>query len=65
MPERILKSRAVAAARKRLPIRRDKELEENLSYAAGSLAEAYRIGAEEAQSEIVARLAALPAEVGG
>lgn len=34
-------------------------METMLEFAAGSLSEAYRVGAEEAQSEIVNRLAAL------
>lgn len=34
----------------------ERQLEKQLDYAAGTLAEAYRIGAEEAQGEILARL---------
>lgn len=56
---RILASRAVAVARKRLPIINDKDLNEALDLAAGDMAEAYRIGAEEAQQRIVERLRAL------
>ncbi len=59
MATRILASRAISAARKRLPLLSERELEETLSYAADSMAEAYRIGAAEAQQEIVARLTRL------
>jgi hypothetical protein len=57
----INRNAAIRAATKRLPIRGDKALEANLEMAVGSLAEAYRIGAEEAQHEIAQRLMALPA----
>lgn len=56
---KILKSAAIRAATKRLPIRGDKALQENLEMAAGTLAEAYRIGAEEAQHEIARRIDAI------
>lgn len=69
MADRVLKSRALRAARAKLPIVGNKELQENLDFVVGgscsrctasrALAEAYRIGAEEAQREIVARIAAL------
>jgi hypothetical protein len=62
MAERILRSAAITAARKKLPIRRERELNEALEWAADSLAEAYRIGAEEAQGVIIGRLRKLPAE---
>ncbi len=52
-------SRAIKAAAKKIPILGDKQLNENLDFAADSMAEAYRIGAEEAQAEIVRRLRAL------
>jgi hypothetical protein len=55
----IPRSRALAAASKRLSFKSEKSMETMLEFAAGSLSEAYRIGAEEAQSEIVSRLAAL------
>jgi hypothetical protein len=55
----IPRSRALAAASKRLPFKSEKAMETILEFAAGSLSEAYRIGAEEAQSEIVNRLAGL------
>lgn len=60
MSETILRSAALKAARKRIPVVGDKKLEENLSFAAESKAEAYRIGVEEAQWEILGRIAALP-----
>jgi hypothetical protein len=60
--ERVLRSAALRAARKALPIRGDRALNAALEFAAGDLAEAYRIGAEEAQGQIVARLRALPTE---
>lgn len=57
--EHIARKDALRAVMKKLPIRGDKALNENLEMAAGSLAEAYRIGAEEAQFEIAARIRAL------
>ena len=67
--ERITKKQALRAARAKLPIRGDKALQENLDWITGGsclrctearvLAEAYRIGAAEAQREIVARIAAI------
>ena len=73
--ERITKSQALRAARAKLPILGDKKLQENLDFAVGgscsrctagrALAEAYRIGAEEAQREIVARIAAINARQNG
>lgn len=66
MTERITKKQALRAARAKLPIRGDKALQANLDLVIGgscqrctagkALAEAYRIGAEEAQREIVARI---------
>lgn len=62
---------AIRAASKRLPFRSEKAAQSYLEYAADSLAEAYRIGAEEAQGEIVRRLkilclpAAAPPPAGG
>lgn len=60
---RVLLSRVLHAAAKELPFRSDQAIEHNLSFAAGSLAEAYRIGAEEAQAEILRRLRALDPEL--
>ena len=60
MADTILRSAALKAARKRIPIVGDKKLRENLDFAAASKAEAYRIGVEEAQIEIISRIAALP-----
>lgn len=48
--------KAIKAASKRLPFASEKKQNEQLEWAAGSLAEAYRIGAEEAQGEILNRL---------
>lgn len=68
MAERILKSRALKAARAKLPLVGNKELQQNLDDVVGccsrcsdakALAEAYRIGAAEAQHEIARRIAAL------
>lgn len=41
--------KAIKAAGKRLPFASEKKQNEMLEYAAGSLAEAYRIGAEECE----------------
>lgn len=51
--------KAIRVASKKLPIVPDKRLNADLEWAADSLAEAYRIGAEEAQSEILKRLRGL------
>jgi len=51
--------RAINKARKRLPFLPEKKQNAMLEWAAGSLAEAYRIGAEEAQREIVGPLLAM------
>jgi hypothetical protein len=59
MSERITKMQALRAARARLPLRGDKAINENLSWFADSLAEAYRVGAAEAQQEIVRRIASI------
>jgi hypothetical protein len=59
MTERIPKSRALRVARSALPIRGNRVLQENLEFAAPTLAEAYRLGAREAQHAIVDRIAAL------
>lgn len=56
MSTKILLSKAISAARKPLRFLPAKQQEKNLEFACGSLSEAYRIGAEEAQSAIVNRL---------
>lgn len=48
--------KAKRAVAKRLSFKSEKQQNEMLAYAAGSLAEAYRIGAEEAQTEFLYRL---------
>lgn len=48
--------KAIRAAGKRLPFRTVKQQNELLEFAADDLADAYRIGAEEAQGVIIARL---------
>lgn len=55
--------KAISAAKKKIRILGDKALNSNLSYFCDSLAEAYRCGAEEAQSEIVGRLIELEAKL--
>lgn len=62
-PERITKAQAIRAVRAKLPIVGNKELEQNLECMTGSLAEAYRIGAEEAQFEIARRVERLVGKV--
>lgn len=69
MTERITKKQALRAARAKLPLLGNKALQANLDLVIGgscgrctesrALAEAYRIGAEEAQREIAARIAAI------
>lgn len=61
-PSRVL-GRAISAARKRIRILPEKKLNENLSYACGSLAEAYEVGVQEAQMDIVDRLLTLEAKL--
>ncbi len=58
-PKRLLASAVLRTARGRLSIIGDKELNENLEMAADNMAEAFRIGAQEAQAEIVRRLTVL------
>lgn len=48
--------KARVEAAKRLRFLPERQLEKQLDYAAGTMAEAYRIGAEEAQREILTRL---------
>lgn len=55
--------KALPETRKRIKVLSDRQLEANLEYAAGSMAEAYRIGVEEAQGEIESRLRALQAKL--
>lgn len=50
---------AIKAARKKIRVLSDKALNSNLDFACGSLADAYNVGVEEAQSEILGRLLAL------
>lgn len=57
--------KALKAAGKRLPFASEKKQNEMLEWAAGSMAEAYRIGAEEAQGEIIARLRKIKADEEG
>lgn len=47
---------AVKAVRKKIRVLGDKRLNKNLSFACGDLAEAYNVGVQEAQSEILDRL---------
>lgn len=51
--------KAISEAGKRLRFLPDRTMEKQLDYAAGTMAEAYRIGAEEAQGEIIQRLQVL------
>lgn len=60
MNETISRDKAVAAARKRLSFKRDKQIEEHAEWAGLSIADVYKCGAEEAQCEIVSRLRNLP-----
>lgn len=54
--------KAIREAGRKLPFASEKKQNEMLEWAAGSLAEAYRIGAEEAQCEIGRRLMVLRAK---
>lgn len=54
--------KAIKAASKRLHFKSEKQTEAMLEYAAGTMTEAYRIGAEEAQGEIIGRLMSLKRE---
>lgn len=56
--------RAIKAAQKKLPILRDKPLNQNLEMFCGDFAEAYRVGAQEAQEEIISRLRELSTSLG-
>lgn len=55
----IHRSDAMRVASKKLKFRSEKAIEETCDFAGMSLADAYKCGAEEAQGEIVNRLAAL------
>lgn len=48
--------KCIRAALRRIPFSSEKRQNQMLEFCAGSLAEAYRLGAEEAQQEIVSRL---------
>jgi hypothetical protein len=50
---------ALKLAKKKIRVLGDKQLNTNLDMFCGDFAEAYRCGVEEAQAEIVGRLAAL------
>lgn len=50
---------AVKAARKKIRVLSDKKLNENLGYACDDFAEAYNVGVQEAQMEILDRLLVL------
>ena len=58
MSDKITVKRAVQLASRKIHLQTDKRIEENLSHFCGSMAEAYRIGAEEAQRAIVSRFRA-------
>jgi hypothetical protein len=51
--------KAIRAVERKLPFRSPKQRNEMLSYAADDMAEAYLIGAEEAQGEFLTRLQAI------
>jgi hypothetical protein len=53
--------RAIRVASNKLPFKSEKSTNTMLEYAASDMAEAYRIGAEEAQEHIVQRLVNLAA----
>jgi hypothetical protein len=56
----IHRNKMLAAAGKKIRCLSDKKLDDNLSYFCGSMAQAYRVGVEEAQAEILSRLQSLP-----
>jgi hypothetical protein len=60
----IPRNKMLAVAAKKIRCLSDKKLDDNLSYFCGSMAEAYRVGVEEAQGEILARLQSLPTQIG-
>jgi len=51
--------KAIRAVERKLPFKSPKQRNEMLSYAADDMAEAYLIGAEEAQGEFLVRLQAI------
>lgn len=59
---RILASQALRAAGKQLPFASRRDQNRELAFAADDMADAYRIGAEEAQREIIHRLQRLKAK---
>lgn len=65
MPKPTPLDKAIREAGKRLPFKSAKQQNEMLEFAADDLADAYRIGAEEAQREIIQRLRDLAAKESG
>jgi hypothetical protein len=63
MSDRRVISRALSAARKKIRILSRKQLNQNLSFCCGDLADAYEAGVHEAQMDIVDRLLALEAKM--
>lgn len=59
MSEKISKARAVRAASAKMKFFSEKKIQASLEFATDSLAEAYLIGAQEAQQEIIARIMAI------
>lgn len=57
--------RSIKAAAKKLPFKTRKQQNALLEYAADDLADAYRIGAEDAQQEILTRLRLLAVPASG
>ena len=57
------RNKMLVAASRKIRCLSDKKLDDNLSYFCGSRADAYRVGVEEAQGEIVARLQELPTRI--
>lgn len=64
MSRLVPRNKMLAVAAKKIRCLSDKKLEDNLSYFCGSLADAYRVGVEEAQGEILSRLQSLPTQIG-
>jgi hypothetical protein len=58
------RNKMLAAVSKKIRCLSDKNLNHNLSYFCGSMADAYRFGVEEAQGEILSRLQSLPTHIG-
>lgn len=56
MTDKILLSKAVNAAKKKIKLNSDKQINKNLSYFCEDFAEAYRVGVEETQQEILNRI---------